>query len=123
MYACRIFEKNTVLAMESSADRLRYAREQMGIATPTDAIARFGWTKSTYYGHENGSRGLTRHTARNYAKAYHISIDWLLTGIGKLRDPILQRLIENYHQLAPGLQKSLADISDTLSVDVRQGPQ
>ena len=104
MYAHRIFERDTVPVMESPEERLRYAREQMGFATATEALERFGWTKSTYFGHENGSRGLTRHAAKRYAKAYKVSIDWLLTGVGAVRSPRLSTIIEDVEAMPPDLQ-------------------
>lgn len=69
--------------MTSASERLREARERAGFASQSDAIARFGWTPTTYYGHENGSRGFRADTAAEYARAYRVPVDWLLFGKGE----------------------------------------
>jgi phage repressor protein C with HTH and peptisase S24 domain len=68
--------------MSDAAKRLIHARELAGYATPVDAARAFGWKEPTYYGHENGSRGIREATARRYAKAFRVSPAWLLTGEG-----------------------------------------
>ena len=70
----------TIAAMESPADRLKKAREDAGFAKAIDAANRFGWAPPTYYGHENGSRGLTAEAAQIYARAFRVPADWLLWG-------------------------------------------
>lgn len=65
--------------MSEIAARLRAAREKTGL-TAVEAAARFGWVPSTYYGHENGSRGIPHHRLVDYAKAYKVNVGWLLTG-------------------------------------------
>jgi len=65
-----------------AAERLAEARRKAGYAEAADAIQAFGWKPSTYYGHENGSRGFKADTAKQYAKAYGVSIEWLLYGTG-----------------------------------------
>ncbi len=37
----------------------------------------------TYLGHENGSRGFKRDSADKYARKFHVSLEWLLTGKGQ----------------------------------------
>lgn len=61
-------------------DRLRKARLDAGFDQPIDAARFFGWNIHTYKSHENGIRGLKLHTARKYAKAFHTSASYLLTG-------------------------------------------
>lgn len=61
-------------------DRLRKARIEAGFEHPSEAARAFGWNEHTYKSHENGIRGLKLHQARKYAKAFHISAAWLLTG-------------------------------------------
>lgn len=42
----------------------------------------FGWTYPTYAGHENGSRGVKRDALMRYAKAYGVTIEWMMSGRG-----------------------------------------
>jgi phage repressor protein C with HTH and peptisase S24 domain len=67
------------------ADRLRRARESAGYMRAVDAIQAFGWNKSTYYCHENASRGISRDQLIVYANAFHIARDWLASGQGPMR--------------------------------------
>jgi phage repressor protein C with HTH and peptisase S24 domain len=70
--------------MKEISDRLQWARKNHGkYKSPTDAARAFGWTVSTYLGHENGDRNPSRNTAKKYAKAYRVRWEWLLEGEGK----------------------------------------
>lgn len=51
-------------------------------ATAADAARRFHWPLSTYRSHENGSRGFSTAQAREYARAFRVSPEWLLFGTG-----------------------------------------
>jgi hypothetical protein len=65
-------------------DRLQWARANAGYETPAEAAEALGMTgsrQSTYFGHENGSRGLARAGAR-YAEFFRVSYDWLMRGKG-----------------------------------------
>ena len=65
-------------------DRLQWARKNHGkYKSPTEAARAFGWTVSTYLGHENGDRIPSRNLAKKYAKAYRVRWEWLLEGEGK----------------------------------------
>lgn len=66
--------------MTEIADRLREAREGAGFASAAEAADRFGWTYSTYVGHENGSRGIKNDMLRRYAAAFRVSVTWLIEG-------------------------------------------
>lgn len=72
------------LAM-SVADRLKQAREAAGFENAVDAVRRFGWTQSTYLGHENGSRGVTPGAAARYGLAFKVRPEWILFG-GDLKE-------------------------------------
>jgi transcriptional regulator with XRE-family HTH domain len=61
-----------------SHERLRHARERAGYVRGTDAARAFGWPLSTYLGHENGSRGITKEAAERYAKALKVTWEWLM---------------------------------------------
>ena len=59
-------------------ERLQQARLNAGYSTASSAAAAFGWTPSTYLGHENGSRGLRADAAKRYARAFGVSWAWLM---------------------------------------------
>ena len=71
-------------ALDQPHQRLRFAREQAGYASASDAARAIGVEEPTYLGHENGSRGLSRAGAR-YARFFHVSLDWLIGGRGEYR--------------------------------------
>lgn len=72
------------MKLSTPAGRLQWARQNHGrYKTPTDAARAFGWTVSTYLGHENGDRAPSREAAKKYAKAYKVRWEWLLEGEGK----------------------------------------
>lgn len=67
------------MALETPGKRLQWARKRHGkYDNPTDAARAFGWTVSTYLGHENGDRNPSRDAAKKYAKAYRVRWEWLL---------------------------------------------
>lgn len=68
--------------MDTPSERLRWAREHAGYKKGTDAARAFGWTVSTYLGHENGDRIPRRDKAKRYAKAFKVRWEWLLEGDG-----------------------------------------
>lgn len=87
---------------EERAARLRLAREMAGFSSPTEAATRFRWHLSTYYGHENGSRGISRSsTTAAYAKAFGITESWLLTGegAGPISDGVIEDMVATYWRL------------------------
>ena len=67
---------------ETPSARLRLARERAGYPKSLDAVNAFGFTGSTYYAHENGSRGFDFETAEKYARVFNTSAQWLLSGKG-----------------------------------------
>jgi len=64
--------------METPAARLKWARERAGYKQAKDAVEAFGWTASTYYGHENGDRSFKAETAKRYAQAFNVPWTWLM---------------------------------------------
>lgn len=65
-------------------ERLQWARENAKYLTPVDAAAALGMEgsrASTYFGHENGSRGLSR-AGQRYAEFFRVSYEWLMQGKG-----------------------------------------
>jgi hypothetical protein len=59
-------------------DRLVQARKAAGHRTREDAIRALRWNRNSYKSHEDGTRGITRKRAQDYAKAYRVSHLWLL---------------------------------------------
>lgn len=66
--------------IDAEAARLRQVRLRRGYKTATDAARAFGWVKSTYLAHENGTRGYKRSDAKKYAMAFRVAVSWLLNG-------------------------------------------
>lgn len=66
-------------------ERLRHAREQAGFESASAAADRFRWTESTYRAHENGNRGIPKRKAEIYARAFRVSVEWLILGRGEDR--------------------------------------
>lgn len=69
------------IPMEDAAARLRWARQQAGLESGSDAARALGVPEPTYLAHENGSRGF-KSQAEKYSRRYRVSLDWLLTGRG-----------------------------------------
>lgn len=67
------------LTLKKRGDRLRQARDAIGLSVEEAAIA-FGAAYSTYAAHENGTTPFTLSAAIEYAKRYKVSIDWLVHG-------------------------------------------
>lgn len=66
--------------MKDIGVRLKEAREEAGYATAGEAAVAFGWNENTYRSAENGYRAPGRRSLVKYAKAFRVSVDWLLTG-------------------------------------------
>lgn len=79
--------------MDNAHERLRRARETAGFATATDAAKRFPGAESTYLGHENGTRGFPHKKAALYAKAFKVSLEWLISGQGQMKAGLTVQLV------------------------------
>ena len=66
--------------MDTPAERLQFLRKRAGFATASDAARAYGWTISTYLGHENGDRSPGRESAKRYAAAFKERWEWILEG-------------------------------------------
>ena len=64
---------NTVVA-----ERLQQARERAGYDGADQVAAAFGWPD--YAADENGEGALSPVRARLYAHAFHVDLEWLLSG-------------------------------------------
>jgi phage repressor protein C with HTH and peptisase S24 domain len=65
------------------AERLRAARIKAGYATGAAAARAMGISPVSYTHHENGTAGLSR-SGERYARFFHVSLEWLLTGRGRM---------------------------------------
>lgn len=72
--------------MNEPYDRLKAARIRAGYDTALSACEAFGWKQSAYSHHETGRNGFAK-VAGRYAKAFRVSVEWLLTGKGSIDDP------------------------------------
>lgn len=74
-----------VYGMETPNQRLRWLREQKGLATVEEGAKFVGANVNTYRQHENDTRnlgGIPRRAAEQYAAKYRVSLDWLMRGKG-----------------------------------------
>jgi phage repressor protein C with HTH and peptisase S24 domain len=79
------------------AARLREARIAAGFTQAVDASRAFGWSATTYWSHENGTRGISRDRILVYASAFHARPDWLAFGHGGAGEAVERRIaIEGY---------------------------
>lgn len=85
--------------MDVIAERLKSARIAAGYETAKAATERFGWTFTTYAGHENGSRGIKQETILEYARAFRVTPEWLMFGRGA--DGALPEVPPAGHDLVP----------------------
>ena len=67
---------------QTSASRLRLAREAAGFKSASEAVEKFRWRASTYMAHENGQNGIRTEPALAYARAFGVDAGWILTGSG-----------------------------------------
>jgi hypothetical protein len=67
---------------EQVSERLRRARTGAGFENARAASDAFGWNAATYRCHENGVRGVSAQRAERYVRAFHVGLNWLLTGSG-----------------------------------------
>ncbi|WP_093569298.1 helix-turn-helix transcriptional regulator [Methylobacterium sp. 174MFSha1.1] len=71
------------MTLDTPNKRLAHVREAAGYSTATEAARAFGWNENTYRSHENGERGLKAEIVRKYARAFHVSVSWILFGFGR----------------------------------------
>lgn len=76
--------ESTSPSLELVTERLRHARLRAGIAQRFGVADRFGWDYPTYVAHERGQVSLTLQAAKQYAKGFGVSVEWLLYGIGEM---------------------------------------
>jgi transcriptional regulator with XRE-family HTH domain len=101
--------------MRTLADRLIAAREAAGYKKASEAIEAFGFSQFTYYQHENGTREPGKPLLERYAKAFKVSIDWLMRGVGEMKpassDPQTAELISIFKKLDEKRKGEIADFA------------
>ncbi len=68
----------------AAAARLKSARLAKGLESGAAAARFLGLPEPTYAAYENGSNGYARH-ARDFARRFGVSLEWLLSGRGEMR--------------------------------------
>lgn len=66
--------------MANTSNRLKEARIRAGFRSAREASTLFGWSIDTYKSHENGIRNPKVADLKGYAKAYRVTVEWLLLG-------------------------------------------
>lgn len=67
-------------ARKAIGERLRLARVKAGYKTASDAARKLEIANPTYLAHENGTRAIRSHMAKEYAEAFGTTADWILYG-------------------------------------------
>lgn len=115
-------------------ERLRWARKAAGFASAAQASRTHGWNAAAYRHHENGITGFRPGRAADYARAFKVSVEWLILGVGP--DPtqgaaasssggrLVVRQVPIAGEVAAGLWRevpdhSLVDAEACLQVDVQ----
>lgn len=107
-------------SVAAGAERLKEARARI-FESAAEAARALGLKEVTVRAHESGQNGFPVQTAAKYAKAYGITLQWLLSGQGLELSAEPQRFYREPGVAAPVL--SLAEIADgrarlTLCVDL-----
>ena len=71
---------------EQAAARLKEARQKAGFRGAKTAADFFQWPVEKYKAHDDGRNGFGTADARKYAKAYGVSVEWLVLGTGDAYD-------------------------------------
>lgn len=71
---------------QARADRLRQARINSGLGGIKAVSKKFGWNQNNYKAHDSGQNGFGIVLARQYAKAFGVSLQWLYFGTGSPND-------------------------------------
>jgi transcriptional regulator with XRE-family HTH domain len=88
--------------LRTPGERLIWARlNRSPHLKATEAATAYGWTVSTYLGHENGDRNPSRAAAEKYAARYKVRWEWLLTGKGP---PIAPNVVSVMGRIGAGAE-------------------
>lgn len=95
---------------EQAAARLKQARAKAGFRGAKTAADNFGWPVEKYKAHDDGRNGFGTADARKYAKAYGVSVEWLVLGTGDPYDAkriALEKFNEETSVKIEGINKKL----------------
>lgn len=122
------YEADYALRMSTPNQRLRDARAKAGFETAVEAADALGVARSTYIGHENGSRGFPASRAPLYARRFKVTEQWLLYGkdAGESasepnEEPIKYLRMNVALPSAPVLTAMFAGMLDQLGLDPNEG--
>lgn len=107
--------------MSEFHERLREARIERGFKTLRAACQRFGWNEGTAGPHETGHRMPELDTIKDYARAYRVSLDWLINGVGDASGKQLRQLTSGFNELSPHERQLVADFVHGLRAGSRRG--
>lgn len=96
------------------AGRLIEARKKAGFETAADAARALGAAAPTYFAHENGSRGISADAGAIYARRFHVSYEWLMTG--KKSEPIASNAAANTDAPPYPVVSDLANASQSVPI-------
>ncbi len=101
-------------------ERLRIAREGANYLTAAAAARARGWGEVTYRAHENGQNGFSVDQARQYASAFKVNVEWLVSGLGAAKksdgtDLEFEEFKGCYYSIDPAARKILLDLARRLS--------
>lgn len=74
------------IAREERAKRLLEARRAADLTSAQKAADKFGWNVNNVKAHESGRNGFGMTDAKQYARAYKVSVAWLYLGEGQPTD-------------------------------------
>jgi len=81
-------------------ERLKWAREQAGFKSATEAATVLQIPPPSYLAYENGGRGFAKYASR-FAALYRVNPDWLMWGRGTPKPGRPHPAVEIYDQLPP----------------------
>lgn len=115
-----IVDSGKTLRMNTLAERLKFARQQAGFRTATEAAESLGVGAPTYTHHENGTRAPRNDDLAHYARRFRVTTDWLLTGkTGGITDSSCMSAVRTIKRYLSGKsfdQLSAEDLGEILLV-------
>lgn len=79
--------------MDGRAHRLRQARIEHGHETAAAAADAHGWNRNTYAANENGNAPFSYRRAKDYARAFAVSPEWLYDASGPMRGLMVEGMV------------------------------
>lgn len=79
--------------MDGRAQRLRQARLERGFETAAAAADAHGWSRNTYAANENGNAPFSYRRAKDYARAFGVTAEWLYDASGPMRGLAVEGMV------------------------------